>query len=145
MSALFILSAPGQAPEHLGRWPTGGAVAQVRSAVVVELERLRPGVLTTEVVEAVTEVSRRYGYERHTYFGILRHGLGTDLHEAPTIGEKVAAGRPPERLEPGMVIALEPGVLLPGVGGGHLEDVALVTDADPEILTRTPFLTEYLS
>lgn len=109
------------------------------------LERLRPGVLTTDVVDAVAEVSRRYGYEQHTYFGILGHGLGTDLHEAPTIGEKVAAGRPPERLEPGMVIALEPGVLLPGVGGGHLEDVALVTDAAPEILTRTPFLTEYLS
>ncbi len=27
-----------------------------------------------------------------------------------------------------MVVALEPGVLLPGVGGGHLEDVALITD-----------------
>ena len=108
------------------------------------LDRLRPGVLTTDVVEATAEVSRRWGYAEHTYFGILGHGLGTDLHEAPTIGEKVTGGRPPERLEPGMVVALEPGVLLPGVGGGHLEDVALITDGAPEILTKTPFLTEYL-
>ncbi len=108
------------------------------------IDRLRPGVMSTEVVDAVAEVSRRWGYDKHTYFGILGHGLGTDLHEAPTIGEKVMAGRPPERLEPGMVVALEPGVLLPGVGGGHLEDVALITDAAPEILTTTPFLSEYL-
>jgi len=108
------------------------------------LDRLRPGVLTTDVVGAVAEVSRRWGFAEHTYFGILGHGLGTDLHEAPTIGEKVAGGRAPERLEPGMVVGLEPGVLLPGVGGGHLEDVALITEAAPEILTKTPFLTQYL-
>ncbi|MGH2403470.1 MAG: M24 family metallopeptidase [bacterium] len=108
------------------------------------LDRLRPGVQTTDVVEAAAAVARKWGYAEHTYFGILGHGLGTDLHEAPTIGEKVAGGRPPQRLEPGMVIALEPGVLLPGVGGGHLEDVALVTTGAPEILTKTPFLTEYL-
>ncbi|MDR7521551.1 MAG: Xaa-Pro peptidase family protein [Armatimonadota bacterium] len=108
------------------------------------IDRLRPGVLTTEVVEAVAEVARRWGYADHTYFGILGHGLGTDLHEAPTIGERVVGGRPPERLEPGMVVGLEPGVLLPGVGGGHLEDVVLVTEGVPEVLTKTPFLVEYL-
>jgi len=43
-----------------------------------------------------------------------------------------------------MVVALEPGVLLPGVGGGHLEDVTVITDEGPNVLTRTPFLTEYL-
>ncbi len=108
------------------------------------IAHLRPGALSTEAVDAVTEVSRRWGYEKYTYFGILGHGLGTDLHEAPTIGEKVTGGRPPERLEAGMVVALEPGVLLPGVGGGHLENVTLITDAGPEVLTKTPFLTEYL-
>lgn len=108
------------------------------------LDRLRPGVLTTDVVEAAADAARRHGYAERTYFGILGHGLGTDLHEAPTIGEKVTGGRAPERLEAGMVVGLEPGVLLPGVGGGHLEDVALVTDGAPEILTKTPFLSEYL-
>jgi Xaa-Pro aminopeptidase len=108
------------------------------------LGRLRAGTLSTEVVDAVAEVARRWGYAEHTYFGILGHGLGTDLHEPPTIGEKVAGGRPPERLAAGMVVGLEPGVLLPGVGGGHLEDVALITDGAPEILTKTPFLTQFL-
>jgi Xaa-Pro aminopeptidase len=108
------------------------------------VDRLRSGALSTEVVDAVADVSRRWGYEKHTYFGILGHGLGTDLHEAPTIGEKVTGGRPPERLEAGMVVALEPGVLLPGTGGGHLEDVTVITEAGPDVLTRTPFLTQYL-
>ncbi|MDR7482809.1 MAG: Xaa-Pro peptidase family protein [Armatimonadota bacterium] len=117
------------------------AVYQMLQAGV---DRLRAGVLTTEVVEAAAQVARRWGYEDHTYFGILGHGLGTDLHEAPTIGEKVTGHRPPQRLEAGMVVALEPGILLPGVGGGHLEDVAVVTDGAPEVLTKTPFLAEYL-
>jgi Xaa-Pro aminopeptidase len=108
------------------------------------VERLRPGVLSTDVVEAVAEVSRRWGYEQYTYFGILGHGVGTDLHEPPTIGEKVTGGRAPERLEAGMVVALEPGVLLPGVGGGHLEDVTVITEDGPDVMTRTPFLTQYL-
>ncbi|MDR7423029.1 MAG: Xaa-Pro peptidase family protein [Armatimonadota bacterium] len=108
------------------------------------LSRLRAGALSTDVVDAVAAVAARWGYADHTYFGILGHGVGTDLHEPPTIGEKVAGGRPPERLEAGMVVGLEPGVLLPGVGGGHLEDVALITESEPEVLTRTPFLTELL-
>ena len=38
MNTRFILAPPCHAPEHLGGGPTVGALAQVRSAVVVELE-----------------------------------------------------------------------------------------------------------
>ncbi len=136
IARIAFAGAPGEEQRRIYR-----AVYEMLQA---GLDRLRPGVPSTDVVEAASEVARRWGYAEHTYFGILGHGLGTDLHEAPTIGEKVTGGRKAERLEPGMVVALEPGVLLPGVGGGHLEDVALITDGAPEILTRTPFLTQYL-
>jgi len=39
-------------------------------------------------------------------------------------------------LAPGMVIAIEPGIYLPGVGGVRLENVVLVRADGCELLTR---------
>jgi len=37
------------------------------------------------------------------------------------------------------VVCLEPGILVPGVGGGHVENMILVTEQGSEVLTQTPF------
>ncbi|HHY37797.1 MAG TPA: aminopeptidase P family protein [Clostridia bacterium] len=104
------------------------------------ISKLLPGTPTDEVVAAVDEVAQKSGYGEFAFFGILGHGIGTDLHCAPTIGEKVIkAKREIDTIQASMVIALEPGLLVPGVGGGHLEDMVLVTEKGPEILTKTSF------
>jgi Xaa-Pro dipeptidase len=43
-----------------------------------------------------------------------------------------------DRLAPGMLISIEPGIYLPGVGGVRHSDTVLVTKEGPESLTRYP-------
>jgi len=108
------------------------------------IKQLIPGNSTKQVLDVAEEVARKSGFAENVYFGILGHAIGTDLHEVPTIGEKVTGIDKGEILEAGMVICLEPGILVPNIGGGHLEDMVLITESGPEVLTRTPFEEDLL-
>lgn len=104
------------------------------------IEQLRPGNTCSQVVRAVEAVATRAGLQEHTYFGIIGHGIGTDMHEPPIIGDKVLDhGVAEQVLQPNMVVCLEPGILLPGVGGGHVENMVLITENGPESLNKTAF------
>lgn len=102
-------------------------------------DAIRPGVSTSDIAKACQHAADKAGYGKYTYYGIVGHGIGTDLHEAPPIGEKVVEGEEDVRLIENEVICLEPGVLVPGVGGGHVENMILVTPAGSEPLTRCSF------
>lgn len=104
----------------------------VRGAQELALEKVRPGVAAKDVDSAARARIEKEGYGRYFGHGV-GHGVGLDVHEAPAIGP--ASG---ETLEEGMVITVEPGIYVPGLGGARIEDMALVVRGGCEILTRTP-------
>ncbi|UOY93962.1 Xaa-Pro peptidase family protein [Ectobacillus sp. JY-23] len=68
------------------------------------------------------------------YFGhSTGHGIGMEVHEGPGL-----AFRSEVVLEPGMVVTVEPGIYVPGLGGVRIEDDVLVTEEGNEILTHSP-------
>lgn len=99
----------------------------------------RRGVSALVVDEPVVEVDRVArevieggGFGEQFVHGV-GHGVGLAIHEDPIIALATTA-----RLVPGMVLTVEPGVYLPGLGGVRVEDTVVVTPAGPRVLTSAP-------
>ena len=56
-----------------------------------------------------------------------------EIHEQPSL--RKTGGE--EELRPGMVITVEPGIYIPGLGGVRIEDDVLVTETGGEVLTHS--------
>ncbi|MFN8728624.1 MAG: M24 family metallopeptidase, partial [Planctomyces sp.] len=69
----------------------------------------------------------------------LGHGMGLDGHEGPSLSH-LAEDRP---LEPGMVVTIEPGIYLPGIGGVRIEDDFLITEKGAVNLCTLPKDLDY--
>jgi len=62
----------------------------------------------------------------------LGHGIGVEIHEAPTLNSKSK-----QTLEPGMVVTIEPGVYFKDRYGIRIEDDIVIKAEGNEILTKT--------
>ncbi len=114
----------GQAPDKLRV-----AYQAVLEAQEKALEAIRPGARCCEVDAAARQHLEALGYGAQFGHG-LGHGIGLDVHERPTFDPVCG-----DRLEPGMVMTVEPGVYFPGEGGVRVEDTVVVTEGGCELLT----------
>ncbi len=92
----------------------------------------KQGTQAAHVDEAVRRsLAKRHLVEYFTHS--TGHGVGLEIHERPRVakGEK-------QRLGPGFVVTVEPGVYLEGYGGVRIEDTVAITDGGPEVLTTSP-------
>jgi Xaa-Pro aminopeptidase len=105
------------------------AVQEARTAAVAAV---RAGVTCGEVDAAARQVLAGYKLDRY-FTHSTGHGLGIEVHEDP----RVAKGQK-QKLEPGNVVTIEPGVYIPGVGGIRIEDDVAVHSGETEVLTRAP-------
>lgn len=120
-------------------------VGTVQAAQRAALRRLRAGVEGRTVHAAVEEVFAACGYRTRRvrgrpegFFHGTGHGLGLEIHEAPRLGSS-AAGTLPK----GTVVTVEPGLYYPGLGGCRIEDVALVGERAPRLLSRFHYQWEF--
>lgn len=100
----------------------------VRRAQEAALKVCRPGVSCAEVDRAARAVLEKAGYGP-----FFIHPVGHGVGGPPLVGPGVE--RP---LVAGMVITVEPGVYIPGVGGVRIEDTVAITPDGREVLHSYP-------
>jgi Xaa-Pro aminopeptidase len=109
----------------------------VLGAQEAALAAVEPGAACAAVDAVAREIIERAGHGERFGHG-LGHGVGLEVHEGP----RLAKGADGE-LRGGNVVTVEPGVYLPGELGVRIEDLAVVEDDGPRVLTSfTKALTE---
>ncbi|MBK8189370.1 MAG: type I methionyl aminopeptidase [Vampirovibrionales bacterium] len=125
-------------------------LAATEESLMAAIEQMRDGRCLEDVSGAVEDVCLKYG------FGLVRnyggHAVGRQLHEEPFVHNFRTGERGP-LLRPGSILAIEPMFNLGGddvytagdkwtvltcdhLPSAHFEHTVVVTEADPEILTR---------
>jgi Xaa-Pro aminopeptidase len=105
--------------------------ALVLASQLAGLAAVAPGTSGREADAAARAVIDAGGYGERFGHG-LGHGVGIDIHEAPRLSRTASE----EPLEAGNVVTVEPGIYLPGEFGVRIEDLVVVRDGGPEILSH---------
>jgi len=61
----------------------------------------------------------------------LGHGLGIEVHELPSVSQRMDVTLPE-----GVVVTIEPGIYIEGLGGVRIEDDVLIKNGKCEILNK---------
>lgn len=105
---------------------------EIQEAVV---QKAKPGTVCEDLYNTAIDIVTKAGFADYFMGGdqkakFIGHGIGLEINEMP-----VLAPRMKQELEPGMVFALEPKIVLPGVGPVGIENSWAVTAEGLEKLT----------
>jgi Xaa-Pro dipeptidase len=113
----------------------------VYEGLMAGIDQMRPGRTNQDAADAVIAKVGEHGFGENLFSLFIGHGIGMGANEPPYIGETLP-GSTVFDLKPGMVFAVEPLVWVPDVPGGggvRIEDMVLVTEGDPRILSRVEY------
>ena len=138
-------------------FPVGEVSREARQLIDVTKQSFYEALTYCKAGLRLTDLSHAIqSYAEDRGFGVVRdfvgHGIGKSLHEAPEVPNFGNPGRGP-RLQAGMTLAIEPMinqggpavriledgwtvVTADGSLSAHYENTVLITDGEPEILTR---------
>ena len=102
-------------------------IEAVRQAQLASMALMKPGTAADAIDRRAREA---LAGETHAFGHGLGHGIGLQVHERPFLSP---TDHTP--LRAGMVITNEPGIYIPGWGGVRLEEMVLITESGPEVLT----------
>ena len=107
----------------------------VLRAQLAALDAITAGADPNAVDAVARDIITAGGHGEHFGHG-LGHGVGLEVHEGPTLSKRIPAGA--DRLQVNDIVTDEPGIYLPGEFGIRIEDLCVVTDGAPRILTSVP-------
>ena len=122
----------------IGKLPEKAYVAHqvcldIQEAVV---EKAKPGAVCEDLYNLAIDIVTKAGFADN-FMGatqkakFIGHGIGLEINEAPVLAPRIK-----QELEPGMVFALEPKIVLPGIGPVGIENSWVVTNDGIEKLTN---------
>jgi Xaa-Pro dipeptidase len=102
-------------------------------------DQLRPGQIPSQIYQKILDQIAKTPFAPH-FMGagenqvkFVAHSVGLELDETPVIAPKFD-----EPLEAGVVLAVEPKVFYPGLGGVGVENTYVITENRCERLTKCP-------
>lgn len=96
------------------------------------IQECRPGVHTSDLQKHAVDFFKNKQVDQYFIHG-LGHGVGLDIHEEPYFRQTRDT-----KLEPGMIVTIEPGLYYPNKFGIRIEDYLLITKQGAEVLSTAP-------
>lgn len=104
----------------------------VLSAQQTAVRGAKKGLSGKEIDSIARDIISNNGYK--DYFGHgLGHGVGLEIHEEPRLSPRGSV-----IMDDGMVVTVEPGIYIPGLGGVRIEDMIVINGNNPSVLTSSP-------